>query len=247
MKRSGVFAVLASLIAVPAAAAPFHVEFWDVDIFDQATLAPGADRAPSGEVIGDAEDNANRGQPGGVLDDVLSVIDRRTPDFTFQSTAIDYPGPSGGFNPETLANAGGETLGDFLGPDAAALTAAQRDTELLGSIFRFTGLLGVEDGVNAFELFSDDGFQLTVDGVLLGEFTGIRAFGSDDFDLALTEGGVPFELIYYDALTSQAGVQLLVNGETATPVPLPASLAMMLSGFGLLALFGIGRLRRPLA
>ena len=243
MKRVGLVGLFVCAFALPAASAPFDVEFWDVDIFDQGTLAPGSDRAPSGEVIGDAQDNANRGQPGGVLADVLSVIDRNAPDFTFQSTAIDYPGRSGGINPATLLNNNGQTIGDFLGGDAEFLTDEQQETELLGSIFRFTGLLGVEDGVNQFEIFSDDGFQLTVDGEVLGEFTGIRAFGSDTFDLTLPEGGVPFELIYYDALTSQAGVQLLVNGETATPVPLPATLVMALSGLGLLALFGIGRRR----
>ncbi|WP_300029224.1 VPLPA-CTERM sorting domain-containing protein [uncultured Roseobacter sp.] len=203
-------------LAAPASAATFNAEFWDVDV--------------------------GRGNPEkNVIDslaDVLSIVEgdhQRVADATFFSTGIDYP--NGAKGPGRTR----QTLASWLGRDAATLTGLG-STRMLGSIFRFTGAIFVDAGINNFTVGADDGFRLTIDGSEVASFAGTKAFTNHDatYDNVAAAGLKSFELIFYEDNRVQVGVDFRVDGAVVQPaqVPLPAPALMLLAavgGFGILA------------
>lgn len=204
-------AVLAAAFAAPAMAGTFHAEFWDVDV--------GSTGDPANNVI----DN---------LADALSIVEganQRAADATFKSTGIDYPtGPQG---PGQTAN----SLASWLGADGASLSGLG-NVPMLGSIFRFTGLIFVDQGINNFTVGADDGFRLTIDGMLAGSFGGTKAFTQyqTPFDNAGAAGLRSFELVFYEDNQVAVGVEFRKDGMVVAPVPVPAAGLMLLGGLGLL-------------
>lgn len=245
---SAALAVLA--LASPSYASPLEVAFWDIPVQQRDEFLPIDD--PS------------------YFDSIINTIAGRAPDLTFFSTALDYPNgvetgqgvipnddpdtliaalPSPNSPPGTREFDEISTLGQFLGGNAFGLTDADLQTKVAGSIFRFTGSIGVEAGLNTFEVFSDDGFQLSLDGVIRPESaTAPRAFGSTVIEYqAVVAGEIDFELIYYDLFPVAAGLYVTQNDTVLkTPVevvPLPASGFAMLTALGGLSLWR-RRLRR---
>jgi len=244
-KTSALAAVALLALTPSASAAPLNVEFWDIPVQARDPFLPLSD--PS------------------YFASIQNTINTRAPDLTFSSTALDYPngvntiqgfipidGPDTapasrilGTSPFTGAPIIDElsSLDDFLGQNAFGLTEDERRTKVAGSIFRFTGPIYVEAGLNTFEVYSDDGFQLSLDGSVRPESaTAPRGFGSTVIEYEAEEAGeVDFDLIYYDLFPVAAGLYVNQNDAVLrTPVevvPLPASGLAMLSGLGGLALW----------
>ena len=172
----------------------------------------------------------------GTLDEALAVIASRGADQTFRSGGIDY---SQGAD-KTVDS--GKSVGFFLGADAATLSGGHH-TNIVGSVFRFTGFVDLGAGDETFAVGSDDGFRLTVGGVELGR-ADLREFSTSTFVTDAGDGPTAVELIYFQN-HGLAGVEFSVNGQIAVatddtvgqvaPVPLPAGLPLLAGALGAFA------------
>ena len=132
---------------------------------------------------------------GGALNNLAAVnafISANTPNAQFVSTAVDYPNGA--------VNSGGATIAAFLGTDAATLTvpavgAATADR----FIVVFDGFIDVATAGNySFDVGSDDGFSLSIDGNLVSQFPNIRGFAVTPGNATLSQGRHSFQLIYWE-------------------------------------------------
>jgi flagellin-like hook-associated protein FlgL len=126
------------------------------------------------------------------------------PNATFTASSIDYPnGPS---------NNGGATIGAFIGVDAPTLSnAAVATAPMNQAIFVFEGDLKVPaDGTYSFNVGSDDGFDLQIDGVTVSQFPGNRGFAFTNLNINLTQGSHDFRLLYWE---NAGGHGVLVNSD----------------------------------
>ena len=224
-----------SAAAMSAQAATFKAEFWDVVVAQPTQNAFGA-----------------FSDPFDFQADVLDVTET-SPDLVFEVSLLDFPNSTliptadtimtvGDFNPSGLRE---ETarLNEFLGSEAGSVDSDNNDPVFVaGSIFRLTGLVEVNEGLNTFAVGSDDGFQLSLGGVVQPDSaTEPRGFGTTEIAYVSPMAGLTtFELIYYDAQVVGAGLFVTKDGELLTPVavPLPASALLLLGGLlgaGLLA------------
>lgn len=205
-------AMMVVLGAGSAGAATFAGKFYDVGGF-------GVFNDPS-TITGSPLANSN----AAVLD---FLAGNPTPDATFTSAAI-------GYGAQSISD-----LGTFLGSDAASLSGGA-STSFLGTILTFSGTINLLAGNNAFEVFSDDGFLLYINNVLVGNFDGLRPPSSSTFDVDGGAGGnAAFSLIYYEGSQVLAALDVKVNGKILAPVPLPAGGLLLLGAIG-----GIAALRR---
>lgn len=232
MKPRTLFAIAAltlTTLALPAGAATFHASFWDI--------------AP--ERVGDRTDQTT------VFPEILDVIAMQSPDLTFRATTLDYPNSTPQFAIDRLQVVEDAmapftetaTLADFLGVDAAGLSQADKDRKVAGSIFRFRGAIDVNAGQNIFDISSDDGFQLSLDGVVQpGSATAPRGLATTQLSFSsATARTVSFDLIYYDIGVVGAGLAVQQNGAVVAPAPVPLPAAAWFLAAGLLSL---GLLRR---
>ena len=165
------------------------------------------------------------------LTDTLNFLGTNpTPTATFQSSGINYGGPA----PYTFT-----TVSAFLGSDASTLDPLSTGTEsLLGSVIVLTGTISLNAGINEFDVFSDDGFRLTVGGQEIGSFEGLRAPSSSVFNYDAGAGGnTDFELVWFEGSRTQAALIVELNNEIITAVPIPAALPLFGSLLLALALF----------
>ncbi len=128
------------------------------------------------------------------------------PDFTFQSTRINYPnGPAGSFSDDN------NTVATFLGQDAATLSGSG-DHPIDGTFYRFVGFIAIAD-ISApitFGVFSDDGFRLRIGGVVVTEFNDPRGPSLSTGQAIFEQAGLyPIDLIYFETAGGEAGVNLL--------------------------------------
>lgn len=178
----------------------------------------------------------------GTIGDVLGYIDGRGPDATFLSTAIDYPNAG-----ESITS--GTRLSDFLGTTDAATLSGAGNSNLMTSVFRFTGTLDLV-GEQSLSVGSDDGFVLSLNGVNVMQWSTPRAFDHTKGSYTFA-GATTFDLVYYENY-GNTGVEFMI-GDTvvnssmsaaAAPAPVPVPAALPLLGAGIAALGGLRRMRR---
>lgn len=173
------------------------------------------------------------------LSQALGIINSRSADATFQSTAIDYPNAS-------RQNVSSNTvLFDYLGVDGYTLSG-EHATRVTTSVFRFSGFLDLTEGEQTFKVGSDDGFELSIDGDVISSYTRNRGFRTTTTTVDAGLGITPFQLIYWenhgntgvefrlDNQLAEASLAALQGAPAAPAVPLPAGLALMLGGLGVL-------------
>jgi hypothetical protein len=165
-----------------------------------------------------------------------AVMAASGPTSTFVSTLIDYP--NGDTN---ITSSTGTTLASYLGVDAGSIVGTST-VNLRRSVFRFTGFLDLLPGAQSFSMGSDDGFSLSIGGVVIAQQANSRAFRFTTLSVDAGEGRTPFEFIYFEN-QGNTGVELFIDGALAAtaPVPLPATLALLMAGLGIL---GFSRKRR---
>jgi hypothetical protein len=214
-------AMLATFGGVAAnAATTFTAEYWDV--------------APQSGNPADTGVPALNPTAGSYLSTVDSILGSRGADATFVSTGINYLGD------QTTA----QTMSSFLGADAGGLGALGGNA-VLGTILRFAGTISLNAGLNNFDIYSDDGFRLIIDGNVVNFFDALRPPSSSNFDFfAGAAGDHSFELVYFETQVVLAALAVKVNGSYLTPaaVPLPAGGLLLLSTLAGLA--GLRRRRR---
>lgn len=152
-----------------------------------------------------------------------------TPDATFQSTGINYGTPP---------NYTFTDLNAFLGADAASLNPASAGTiNMLGSVITIAGAISLDAGINTFDVYSDDGFSLKIDGseILRRENLVAPTNFNTSFDAGV--GGLfDFEITWFEGSTTQAALGVKLNGDTLTAaVPLPAAGFLLIGALGGLA------------
>ena len=146
-----------------------------------------------------------------------------TPSATFTPTVIDYS--SGALY----------TIGEFLGADAASLSAPIGGDTLLNTHFTITGTLGLKSGNNSFVVGHDDGVVLTLGGGFgtVVDAPGPTAFNNSPFNV-FNSGpaeNVSFTLNYNECCGAPGDLLFTVNN-VSPGVPEPATWALMLTGFG---------------
>ena len=163
---------------------------------------------------------------------------------TFLSTAVDYPAGGTRYVNSTTK------IVDFLGVDGASLSGSQ-NTDLAGSVFRFTGFIYLDAGKNTFNVGSDDGFELTV-GESTMKFEYGRYFGRNNLTDRFDGGWTPIDLMFFEN-RGAAGFDMRLNGAIVTSlstrtsdvalsaavVPLPGAMPLLLG-----AMVGAGFLAR---
>ncbi|MEL7167109.1 MAG: hypothetical protein AAGL96_16700 [Pseudomonadota bacterium] len=246
MKRTTFPVLFACVMSAQSVwAATFSAEFWDIPLVPRERV-PGLATAPIAD-------------PFEFETDILGVVQSVDPTLAFEVSVLDFPNNS--FPPvaDTAVTVGqprdpltglltptlsldafiGSALADDLGNDLSAQTVA-------GSIFRFRGLVDVSAGDNVFGITSDDGFQLSINGAIQpGSETAPRGLGLTEITYTSgTDDQVLFDLIYYDAVQTQAGLFVTLENAVLAPtaVPVPAAGVLLLGG-----LLGLGLLarRRP--
>ena len=174
--------------------------------------------------------------PVGKLEDADAIIAGGDPNGIFDSTGIDYPQLG------DVVSDDATSLADFLGSDADSLAGdvGIEDATLTDSVFRFTGFLDLLAGEQLFSVGSDDGFRLTIGGVVISSAEA-RSFSTTDVVVDAGVGITAFELIYFER-TVVTGVNFSIDGVLAAPadpvaaVPLPAGLPLILAALGTLGL-----------
>lgn len=175
------------------------------------------------------------------------------PTATFTSTAVDYP--QGAANVIST----GVNFGTLLGSDAASLSVDITGTQILNSIMRFSGFILVSSaGSEFFELGSDDGSRLVIQGTEVINNDGIHAFpgaGSGPVEIGFTQPGLyAMEILFFESQVVDYGIEFTDGGfGTGDIIPMarlfpadhvsePATLTLF--AFGLAGLGFVARRRR---
>ncbi len=173
--------------------------------------------------------------------DALAFTQANAAAGTFFSTSIDYPrGSSGSTSDGTLA--------EFLADDGASANF-DLTRSVFSNIFIFDGFLAFrEAGEHSFGVGSDDGFILTIGGVLIGSGND-RPVGFSWFSLEVAEPGLyPFNLLYYANSNGLSGVEIAQDLAAGGRSVATADLYSQVPGPGVVvgaaALAGLTALRR---
>lgn len=141
------------------------------------------------------------------------------------------------------------TIGEFLGADAASLSAPIGGDTLLNTHFSITGTLGLLHGNNSFVVGHDDGVVLTLGG---GFGTVVDAPGPTSLSLSpfnvFNPGpaeNVTFDLEYNECCGAPGDLVFTVN-DVSPGVPEPATWTLMLLGAGAVG-FGLRRKAKMVA
>lgn len=176
------------------------------------------------------------------VDEAVAHAGANAPDATFVSSAIDYPRGA-----RNVVRSGRTSLAAYLADDANTLSGGG-DLRLTGSVFRFSGVLDLVPGTTTFTVGSDDGFRLILGGVVAAEQ--VRPRGFRETEITTSVGGRTEFVLYYFENRGRTGVEFRANDRivdaslAATPVPLPGSAGLALTGLALLAIGGRARSRK---
>lgn len=157
------------------------------------------------------------------INQAISFSENNATTATFTSTGIDYPaGGTNNINSNT-------TLANFLGPDAASIVGNGNAT-IMTSVFRFTGFVDLLPGNQEFVVGSDDGYRLEINGDRISQQNSPRGFNNTTRNRDPGEGRATFELFFFENF-GNTGLEVFIDGQiaTAAPIPIPASLALLLS------------------
>ncbi|MDG3002761.1 PEP-CTERM sorting domain-containing protein [Paludisphaera mucosa] len=195
-----------------------------------------------------------------------AIIAAGRPTATFLSTSVDYPRGA------TTSVTDATTLGEFLGPDAASLSGGGASL-LSTSVFHFTGYLKITGDLDQvagnssidvnFAVASDDGFRLSIGGVEVIRYDGVRSFAASGALASFQVAGLyAVDLVYYENQGSTgvefyAGIPgspgshapagtlgLVPTSSLSTAISTPEPPSLVLMGFGALGLVIVRRRRR---
>ena len=241
--RHYVWATALGLAVGSADAATFQVEFWDIPLVPRERVADLNPLNPPAD-------------PFDFETEILGVAETVDPTLTFEVSALDFPNNSFPPDPDTASTVGPPqdpttgfftetlTLDQFIGSALVDDQGNDLSTQFVaGSIFRIRGTVAVSAGDNVFGIESDDGFLLTLDGqVQSGSETEPRGLSKTEITYtSATDELIVFDLLYYDAVQTQAGLFVTLDDEllAPSPIPLPATGFLLFGG-----LLGMGVLAR---
>lgn len=151
-------------------------------IFDGSSRAPGL------------EGRIYRSGPFGAIANLAeaeAIVASEPVYANFISSRLDYP--NGGPNSQN------SNINNFLGVDAGTLDAAVGGTAANQMVFVFEGFVNVPaDGNYTFNVGSDDGFNLQIDGVTVNQFPNNRGFGVSNSNPFLTAGEHSIRLLFWE-------------------------------------------------
>lgn len=233
----GVAFTVAVSVSGAAFAVPMQIEIWDVFAPVPGQLGNNPVQ-PTGEFTIDGPNYLD-----GSADSAQAAIASRAADVIVSvdsSALIAGYTQSGGIG-VTLGN---ETIGGFFNVSGADVTGGNvnfLDNFLLGTVARLTGVVNVADPAPQIDVFSDDGYLVTIGGTEVARAGGLQAPRLDTYSLDAVAGqtGAAFEMIWFEANVVNAALQVEAN---FSEVPVPA--AAWLFGSGLIALAGLKRRKR---
>lgn len=208
---------------------------------------------------------ANVAFPASLSDRTISwaqtYASNTTPDSAFVATTVDYPQ---GSTPTVLDRQ--TSIATFLGSDAASLTNPAAGSNMLmtqnggpafGTIMQFAGYYRVDTaGSIFFNIASDDGASITIQGTQIALNDGIHPFGTlaSPVEVSFTNPGLyKLEIEWFDGENVDGGVAFgtgVSNTIVAqsllyqSPIPEPASIVLL--GTGISALVVLRRKRRAI-
>jgi hypothetical protein len=172
------------------------------------TLTPSfAVNIPSGSAVGPPPVAVGTGLFGKIYDvavnDLAGALNGSTgtPDATFIASSIDYP------NGVDDIAVGALPMDDFLGSDAATLVGNPPTS--FGAVFVLSGFIAIDRAETVgFAVGSDDGFRLTIGGVVVSEFSAERSFSFSFGEATFEEDGLyPIDLVYFANDQGESGIE----------------------------------------
>lgn len=123
---------------------------------------------------------------------------------------------------------GRHNLEDFLGAtDSLSLRGGDKKAELTTMAFHFRGYIDLTVGDHVFDVGSDDGFRLKIDGQIVSQYDGNRPYAQNQGTFTAAKAGLyPIDLVYWEnggaaRLTVQMDGQTLETDRLyALPFPL---------------------------
>jgi hypothetical protein len=167
-----------------------------------------------------------------------TYIDGHTPDQRFQLTSIPSIVGNNLTNPISI-------FGSALVAGSVE-TLGVADTSFQNTLYRFTGFLDLGPADQVFKIVANDGFRLSIAGQTILE-SNIQ--GTQTNTASIAAGPQAFELIYWN--NANAGflnftindveIAPVTGPVTASGVPLPGSLPLLLAGLGGMVVLRRGR------
>ncbi|MGO1117233.1 calcium-binding protein [Rhodovibrionaceae bacterium A322] len=120
-----------------------------------------------------------------------ALVGSKSPDYTFVSTALDYPQGS--------TDKGDYSISQFLGSDTSSLSDPAAETlDVQTMVFVFKGYIYIPAGTHDITVGSDDGYSLSIGGQTFSEYSTPRSFNTTTQSGTFEEGVYEFELTYYE-------------------------------------------------
>ncbi|WP_256205856.1 MULTISPECIES: Calx-beta domain-containing protein [unclassified Pseudomonas] len=124
------------------------------------------------------------------LSQVRAFIDANSPDASFVAKNINYSLGGGDLG-------GNNNLQTFLGSDAASLNVDPENSS--DAIIKLSGTLQLQAGSYQFQVRADDGYSISIDGVIVSRFDGNQSPSTNSGSFTITEPGAhTIEIIYWD-------------------------------------------------
>lgn len=137
------------------------------------------------------------------LDEAINLVNTsHKAKATFTASSFNY------------SQSGSSTLGDFLGSDSSSLTGNSDMSDQTFAL-KMTGYIRLSAGTHDFNVASDDGFRLKINGETVTEFTAPRGVATSSGNYTAPQDGLyEVELIYWQG---NGGADLDITSSTAEP------------------------------